>query len=396
MRTTERADAPAKSRAESPVLALTSELIARPSVTPEDAGCQALLGARLQALGFRCEEFPFADVRNLWAIREPTNGSSAAPLFVFAGHTDVVPTGPVAEWRSPPFEPSIRDGVLYGRGAADMKSSLAAMVVATERFLAAQPDCPARIAYLLTSDEEGPGIDGTRAVIEALRARGVHLDWCIVGEPSSAAQLGDTVRVGRRGSLNGLLRVRGEQGHVAYPDLADNPIHRALPALAALAARHWDSGNEFFPPTSMQLSNVHAGTGATNVIPGALEVRFNFRFSTEQTAEGLEREVGALLDAHDLRYDIQWTRSGEPFLTGHGALVGAVQDAIRDVTGLTTALSTSGGTSDGRFIAPTGCEVVELGPCNATIHKVDECVAVADLEPLAHIYERVLERLLIT
>jgi succinyl-diaminopimelate desuccinylase len=394
MPTTERTGAPAESLADSPVLALTRELVARQSVTPEDAGCQALLGARLESLGFRCEQLPFAEVRNLWAIREAAQANRDAPLFVFAGHTDVVPTGPVGEWGSPPFEPCIRDGMLYGRGAADMKSSLAAMVIATERFLATHPDCPASIAFLLTSDEEGPGIHGTREVIETLRARGIRPDWCIVGEPSSATRLGDTVRVGRRGSLNAVLRVRGRQGHVAYPDIADNPIHRALPALASLAARHWDSGNEFFPPTSLQISNVHAGTGATNVIPGTLEVWFNFRFSTEQTAAGLEREVAALLDAHGLRHDIEWTRSGEPFLTGHGRLVAAVQGAIHDVTGLTTELSTSGGTSDGRFIAPTGCEVVELGPCNATIHKVDECVAVADLEPLANVYQRVLERLL--
>jgi succinyl-diaminopimelate desuccinylase len=394
MRTTERTQATSGALVDAPVLALTRELIARPSVTPADAGCQALLGARLERLGFRCEQLHFAEVENLWAIREPARATGKAPLFVFAGHTDVVPAGPLDEWQSPPFEPHVRDGHLYGRGAADMKSSLAAMVVATERFLAAHPDCPARIAYLLTSDEEGPGIHGTREVIETLIARGTRPDWCIVGEPSSGAELGDTVRVGRRGSLNAVLRVHGQQGHVAYPDLADNPIHRALPALATLAARHWDAGNEFFPPTSLQLSNVHAGTGATNVIPGALEVWFNFRFSTEQTAAGLERAVGELLDTHGLDYDIEWTRSGEPFLTGQGPLVAAVQAAIHDVTGLTTELSTSGGTSDGRFIAPTGCEVVELGPCNATIHKVNECVAVADLEPLAHIYQRVLERLL--
>jgi succinyl-diaminopimelate desuccinylase len=388
MPTTERTDAG------SPVLDLTRALIARPSVTPEDAGCQALLADRLGALGFRCETLRFAEVENLWAVREPVNGSGDAPIFVFAGHTDVVPPGPLEQWLSPPFEPVIRDGFLHGRGAADMKSSLAAMVVATERFLAARPDCPARIGFLLTSDEEGPGVHGTKAVIAHLAALGERLDWCIVGEPSSAERLGDTVRVGRRGSLNAILRVHGQQGHVAYPDLADNPIHRAAPALAALAARRWDAGNEFFPPTSLQISNIRAGTGATNVIPGDLEVWFNFRFCTEQTAAGLERQVTELLDAHGLRYDIEWALSGEPFLTGRGRLVAAVQDAIREVTGLDPELSTSGGTSDGRFIAPTGCEVVELGPCNATIHKLNECVAVADLEPLALTYQRVLERLL--
>lgn len=379
----------------SPVLELTCELIRRNSVTPDDAGCQQLLSERLGPLGFRCEHLRFAEVDNLWAVREPSGGGRGSPLFVFAGHTDVVPTGPVDRWQSPPFEPCIRDGMLFGRGAADMKSSLAAMVLATERFLSAHPDCPARIAFLLTSDEEGPGIHGTRAVMETLTARGIRLDWCIVGEPSSAQRLGDTVRVGRRGSLNGILRVHGQQGHVAYPDLAENPIHRAAPALAELTRRRWDAGNAFFPPTSLQISNIRAGTGATNVIPGELEVWFNFRFCTEQTAEGLKQQVGALLDAHGLRYDVEWTLSGEPFLTGRGRLVGAVQEAIRDVTGLETALSTSGGTSDGRFIAPTGCEVVELGPGNATIHKVDECVAVADLEPLAAIYQRVLDRLLL-
>lgn len=381
--------------AASPVLELTSALIRRASVTPDDAGCQALIGERLARLGFRCEPLRFEEVDNLWAIRTPTSGATAAPIFVFAGHTDVVPTGPAEQWSSPPFEPQIRDGLLFGRGAADMKASLAAMVVATERFVGDHPDCPAAIAFLLTSDEEGPARHGTRAVVDALTARGVRMDWCVVGEPSSHARLGDTIRVGRRGSLNGTLRVQGQQGHVAYPELADNPIHRLAPALAELAARNWDDGNEFFPPTSFQISNIRGGTGATNVIPGAVEVLFNFRYCTEQTAAGLQRLVTDLLDAHGLRYSIDWALSGEPFLTQQGRLIEAVQGAIHDVAGLEPTPSTSGGTSDGRFIAPTGCEVVELGPCNATIHKIDEHVAVADLEPLARTYQRVLERLLL-
>jgi succinyl-diaminopimelate desuccinylase len=377
------------------VLDLACELIRRPSVTPADAGCQALIAQRLAPLGFSCETLRFEEVDNLWAVRRPPgDGAGTAPIFVFAGHTDVVPTGPLDRWASPPFEPTIRASYLYGRGAADMKSSLAAMIVATERFLAEWPECPAAIAFLLTSDEEGPARHGTRAVMETLRARGLRLDWCIVGEPSSGERFGDTVRVGRRGSLNATLRVLGRQGHVAYPDLADNPIHRAAPALAALTGRRWDDGNEFFPPTSFQISNIHAGTGATNVIPGELEVQCNFRYCTEQTAAGLERQVHELLDAHGLAYEIDWALSGEPFLTRHGKLVAAVQQAILEVTGLDTLLSTSGGTSDGRFIAPTGCEVVELGPCNATIHQIDECVAVADLEPLALTYQRVLEYVL--
>jgi len=389
MPTTERTPA------ESPVLELTCALIRRTSVTPDDAGCQALIGERLTRLGFRCEALPFEEVNNLWAIRAPTTDAMAAPLFVFAGHTDVVPTGPTEQWSSPPFEPQIRDGLLFGRGAADMKASLAAMVVATERFVTEHPDCPATIAFLLTSDEEGPARHGTRAVVETLNARGVAMDWCIVGEPSSHARLGDTIRVGRRGSLNGTLHVLGQQGHVAYPELADNPIHRLAPALAELTARTWDEGNEFFPPTSFQVSNIAGGTGATNVIPGTVEVLFNFRYCTEQTAAGLQRQVTELLDAHGLRYSIDWALSGEPFLTRPGRLIEAVRGAIHDVTGLATSPSTSGGTSDGRFIAPTGCEVVELGPCNATIHKIDEHVAVADLEPLALTYQRVLERLLL-
>jgi len=375
--------------ADTAVLDLSRALIARPSVTPDDAGCQALLAERLGALGFTCRDMPFAEVSNLWAVR-----GDEGPLFVFAGHTDVVPTGPLERWASPPFEPTIRDGFLYGRGAADMKSSLAAMLVATERFLAVRPDHAGRIAFLITSDEEGPARHGTRAVVDALTAAGERLDYCVVGEPSSDQALGDTVRVGRRGSLNGLLTVHGIQGHVAYPQLADNPIHRLAPALAELAATRWDDGNAHFPPTSFQASNVAAGTGAGNVIPGELTLEFNFRFCTEQTAAGLQDRVVEILDRHGLRYDLDWALSGEPFLTSGGPLVEAVSASIRSVTGLDTELSTSGGTSDGRFIAPTGCQVVEIGPCNATIHKVDERVALTELEPLAEIYQGILDRLL--
>jgi succinyl-diaminopimelate desuccinylase len=376
------------------VLALTSELIRRASVTPDDGGCQALLAARLTALGFQCTQLDVGEVRNLWALR-PARGAGPRPRFVFAGHTDVVPPGALDQWQTPPFEPVIHDGMLYGRGAADMKASLAAMVVATEQFLASYPDCDAELAFLITSDEEGPATHGTRAVVEHLSAAGEHLDYCIVGEPSSSSRLGDTIRIGRRGSLNGTLRVYGQQGHVAYPELAENPIHRIAAALSELARRHWDDGNAFFPPTSFQVSNIAAGTGATNVIPGELTLHFNFRYCTEQTSAGLQAQVADLLAAHGLRYDLEWTLSGEPFLTRQGRLLTAVQRAISDTTGLDPVLSTSGGTSDGRFIAPTGCEVIELGPCNSTIHKVNECVAVADLQPLAALYRRCMERLLV-
>jgi succinyl-diaminopimelate desuccinylase len=371
------------------VLDLCCELIRRASQTPDDAGCQELLIDLLTPLGFDCRRMPFGAVSNLWAVR-----GSCGPLFVFAGHTDVVPTGPVEQWDSPPFEPIVRDGYLYGRGAADMKSSIAAMVVATARFLARHPDHAGRIGFLITSDEEGPAVDGTRAVVEHLTREGTHLDYCIVGEPSSSTAVGDTVRVGRRGSLNGNLTVLGVQGHVAYPELAVNPIHQLAPALAELAATRWDDGNQHFPPTSWQASNIAAGTGASNVVPGTLSLSFNFRYCTEQTAAGLQQQVTEILDRHGLRYDIAWALSGEPFLTGRGALVDAVADSIREVAGLEPELSTSGGTSDGRFIAPTGCEVVELGPCNATIHKLNERVAVAELEPLTSMYQSVLERLL--
>jgi succinyl-diaminopimelate desuccinylase len=374
------------------VLDLTCALIREPSVTPRDEGCQTLIGDRLRALGFVCETLRFGDVDNLWAVRAPRGpgGAQRPRLFAFAGHTDVVPTGPLESWQSPPFEPVIRDGYLFGRGAADMKGSLAAMVLATESFLAANPDCPFGMAFLLTSDEEGPAIHGTRAVMDTLAARGVQIDWCIVGEPSSTEVVGDVVRIGRRGSLSGSLEVLGIQGHVAYPERAENPIHRALPVLAELAARRWDEGNAYFPATSFQISNIHAGTGAGNVIPGTLSVEFNFRYSTEQTADGLESAVAAALAAADLRHTLRWQRSGAPFLTATGALVDAVNTAISAELGREPERSTGGGTSDGRFIAPTGTEVVELGPVNATIHKVDECVAVADLGRLARLYEQIL------
>ena len=332
---------------------------------------------------------PFGEVSNLWARR-----GEAAPLLVFAGHTDVVPPGPLEQWQSPPFAPEIRDGYLYGRGAADMKGSLAAMVTACEGFVARHPRHRGSIAFLLTSDEEGPSIDGTVKVVDRLQARGEKIDWCIVGEPTSSQQVGDVVKNGRRGSLNGRLLVHGVQGHVAYPHLADNPIHRASPALAELCAVTWDHGNAHFPPTSFQISNIHAGTGADNVIPGELEVVFNLRYSTELNQAVIQQRVEDILQRHGLRYSLQWKLSGQPFLTEAGELVEAVRTAIRDVDGVETQLSTSGGTSDGRFIAPTGAQVVELGPVNATIHKLNECVAVADLERLSAQYRRTLERLL--
>ncbi len=371
-------------------LDLCCELIRRQSVTPADAGCQALLMARLSAAAFRCTPLSFGEVANFWAER-----GGEGPLLVFAGHTDVVPTGPENRWRFPPFEPTLADGLLYGRGAADMKGSLAAMVVACEEFVAAHPDHPGRIGFLITSDEEGPAVDGTVRVMRHLQEQGTHIDWCLVGEPSSSAQLGDVIKNGRRGSLGATLTVQGVQGHIAYPQRADNPIHRALPALAALAREEWDRGNRFFPPTSMQISNINGGTGATNVIPGELVVQFNFRFSTELSEAELRARTEAILDAQGLDYRIEWQLSGQPFLTPAGALVDAVAESIREVTGLDPELSTAGGTSDGRFIAPTGAQVVELGPVNASIHKVDEHVAVDDLPRLAAIYRRVLERLLL-
>ena len=341
----------------SPSVDLCIELLRLPSVTPDDAGCQQLLAARLEALGFHCEHLRFGEVDNLWAVR-----GDSGPLFVFAGHTDVVPAGPEAAWQSPPFEPTIDGEELRGRGAADMKASLAAMVVACEEFLAQRPDCPGRIGFLLTSDEEGPAVDGTVKVVEWLQSRGEQIDYCLVGEPSSEAQLGDVIKNGRRGSLNGKLVVRGKQGHIAYPQLADNPIHRAMPALAELAAQHWDDGNAHFPPTSFQVSNIDGGTGATNMIPGTVEVLFNFRYSTEQTAAGLQARTEAILVEHGLDYSLDWTLSGEPFLTAEGKLVEAAVAAVSGELGREPTLSTGGGTSDGRFIAPTGAEVLELGP----------------------------------
>jgi succinyl-diaminopimelate desuccinylase len=373
----------------SPTVELSMTLIARPSVTPDDQGCQQLLAERLQALGFVIEHLRFDNVDNLWA----RHGNSA-PLFVFAGHTDVVPPGPLDEWASAPFEPVIRDGYLYGRGAADMKSSIAAMVTACERFLPAHPDHKGSIAFLITSDEEGPAVNGTVKVIEALQARNEQIDWCLVGEPSSKDQTGDTIKNGRRGSLNGILEIRGKQGHVAYPHLADNPIHRAAPALAELATVEWDAGNEFFPPTTFQISNIKAGSGTENVIPGALKILFNLRFSTESAATSLQARVEEILTRHGLDYEIRWKLSGEPFLTPAGELVDAARTAIQSTTGLETLLSTSGGTSDGRFIAPTGAQVVELGPVNATIHQTNECVNVAELDKLTVIYEKILKKLL--
>ncbi|MEX8518198.1 MAG: succinyl-diaminopimelate desuccinylase [Leptothrix sp. (in: b-proteobacteria)] len=378
-----------------PTLELLEQLIARRSLTPDDAGCQALLAARLAAIGFECHHLPFgpaeAPVSNLWAIRR---GARSGPTLVLAGHTDVVPTGPLELWSSDPFVPTHRNRQLYGRGAADMKASLAAMVVAVEQFVAAQPAHCGAIAFLLTSDEEGPSVDGTVKVCEWLQARGERLDACIVGEPTSVNQLGDMIKNGRRGSLSGRLRVAGVQGHIAYPHLARNPVHQFAPALAELAAMSWDAGNEHFPPTSWQISNIHAGTGATNVIPGELVVDFNFRFSTESTPEQLQARVHALLDRHNLDYKLDWSLSGRPFLTRPGALIEALGGAIRQVTGLDTELSTTGGTSDGRFIARICAEVVEFGPINATIHKIDECCALADLQPLTDIYRSTLERLL--
>ncbi len=375
-------------------LQLTEQLIARPSVTPDDAGCQALLAERLKPLGFACESIVSgpADFRvtNLWAKRV---ARADAPLLVFAGHTDVVPTGPVAQWSQDPFTPTHRDGKLYGRGASDMKTSIAAFVVALEEFVAAQPQAPLNIALLLTSDEEGPALDGTVKVCEALQARGEKLDYCIVGEPTSLQRTGDMIKNGRRGTMSGKLTVKGVQGHIAYPHLARNPIHLFAPALAELTTIEWDHGNDFFPPTTWQVSNIHGGTGASNIIPGSVVVDFNFRFCTESTPQSLQQRLTAVLDKHELEYDLTWTIGGLPFLTTPGTLVNAVREAIRAETGIETELSTSGGTSDGRFIAQICPQVIELGPTNATIHKIDEYVPLADIEPLKNIYRRVLEKL---
>lgn len=368
---------------------LTCDLIRRPSLTPKDEGCQALLSARLQAAGFDVTPLSFGDVDNFWAIR-----GDSGPIMCFAGHTDVVPAGPASEWTTSPFEPTIKDGVLYGRGAADMKSSLAAMVTAVENFIAQHPEHPGRIAFLITSDEEGPARDGTVRVVEWLQERNITPDWCLVGEPSSSKTLGDVIKNGRRGSLNGKLLVKGLQGHVAYPDAADNPIHRAAPALAALASEVWDQGNEYFPATSFQISNIAAGEGVTNVIPGTLELLFNFRYSTELTAEELKARTCAILDHHQIDYEIEWQLSGEPFLTPEGKLATAAIEAIASVGNTTATLSTSGGTSDGRFIAPLGTQVLELGPVNATIHQANECVLIQDVDKLSLIYQTILDQLL--
>ncbi|EIJ47345.1 succinyl-diaminopimelate desuccinylase [Herbaspirillum sp. GW103] len=373
----------------SKTLALTQELMSLSSVTPEDKGCQARLAELLTPLGFVCETIQSGEVTNLWARK-----GTAQPLVVFAGHTDVVPTGPLEKWQSHPFQPTLRDGRLYGRGASDMKTSIAAMVVACEEFTAAHPEHKGSIGFLITSDEEGPAIDGTVVVCNALKARGEQLDYCIVGEPTSAKTLGDMIKNGRRGTMSGKLTVKGIQGHIAYPQLARNPIHQAAPALAELVAEQWDAGNEYYLPTSWQISNIHGGTGASNVIPGEVVIDFNFRFSTASTVEGLQQRVHAILDKHGLEYDLKWTVGGLPFLTPRGDLSDALSKAIKDETGLDTELSTTGGTSDGRFIAQICPQVIEFGPPNDSIHKIDEHIEVRYIDPLKNIYRKTLENLL--
>ena len=372
-----------------PVIELAKQLIGRESITPDDAGCQAILIERLQALGFSIERIHYQDTTNLWARR-----GTQAPLFCFAGHTDVVPPGKLENWHTPPFTPTVIDNHLHGRGAADMKGSIAAFMLALERFIQQHPEHNGSIALLITSDEEGPFINGTVRVIEHLQNRGEQIDWCIVGEPSSSHVVGDVIKNGRRGSLTGVLNIHGVQGHVAYPHLADNPIHKTAPALAELSSKHWDKGNAYFPPTSFQIVNINAGTGASNVVPGELQVQFNFRFSTEQTSQGLVQKVESLLDSYGLDYALDWTFNGEPFLTDSGPLLAATQQAVEQHCGFTPEMQTTGGTSDGRFIAPMGAEVLELGPCNATIHKVNEAVCCDDLIKLADIYQDILGRLL--
>jgi len=371
------------------VLELTKELIRHPSLTPDDAGCQLIIAARLARLGFKVEHLNFGRVNNLWA-----RYGTEPPLLVFAGHTDVVPPGPNEQWHSDPFTPVIKSGLLYGRGAADMKSGLAAMTVAAEEFFNAMPKLRGSLAFLITSDEEGPAVDGTVKVMEILERRGEKIDWCVLGEPSCLENFGDTIRHGRRGSLTGLLTVNGVQGHVAYPERADNPIHRALAVLAELCATSWDNGSEHFPPTSFQISNLHSGTGAGNVIPGHADIRFNFRYSNSVTTKELQERVQAMLERHKLRYSIEWRPMGEPFLTPPGRLSRAIQDAVKAITSIHPRLDTGGGTSDGRFIAPTGAQVVEFGPLNASIHKINEYVAVRDLELLVQVYREVIQRLL--
>ena len=373
-----------------PVIELLCDLLRRPSVTPDDAGCQALMAARLCDMGFTCETLQFNDVTNLWARRGGTSS-----VLCFAGHTDVVPPGDESKWRSPPFQPTLVDGDIYARGSADMKSGLAAMIVALEEFIAAHPDHDGGLAMLITSDEEGRARDGTLKVVEELTRRGEHIDWCVLGEPSSQTNLGDIVRIGRRGSLSGMLTVHGVQGHVAYPQLADNPIRSFAPILAELHQIEWDSGNEYFPPTSFQVVDVRAGAGAPNVTPGELSARFNFRYSTEWTHESLKQKVESVFDAHSIDYDLKWHLSGEPFLTEPGKLIDAVTQAVQEHTDSVPELSTGGGTSDGRFISPAGIDVVELGPVNASIHKIDEHVKVADVITLQSMYRRIMELLLL-
>jgi len=374
----------------SKTLHLTEQLISLESVTPSDLGCQQLIKDALLPLGFECESIQSGNVSNLWAKRGTTQ-----PLIVFAGHTDVVPTGPVDKWHSSPFVPTIRHGMLYGRGAADMKCSIAAMLVATEEFVQQHPDHPGSIGFLITSDEEGPAVDGTVVVCNLLKQRGEQLDFCVVGEPTSAQHFGDTIKNGRRGSMTGKLVIHGIQGHIAYPQLARNPIHSAAPAIAELTSEVWDQANEYYLPTSFQISNIHAGTGASNVIPGTLTIDFNFRFSTASTAEGLQQRVRAILDRHELHYDLDWTVGGQPFLTPKGTLSDALAAAILSETGLVTELSTTGGTSDGRFIAQICPQVIEFGPTNASIHKIDEHIAVSEIEPLKTIYRKTLENILL-
>jgi succinyl-diaminopimelate desuccinylase len=372
------------------VLELACELIARPSITPQDQGCLDIIAARLKAIGFDIESMPFSDVSNLWARR-----GHSSPLLCFAGHTDVVPTGPPEQWTCPPFEPRVLEGKLYGRGSADMKGALAAMVCACERFFAGHPEVTRSMAFLLTSDEEGPAVDGTRKVVDTLVARGVQIDYCLLGEPSSTASVGDALRIGRRGSLNGRLQIKGLQGHVAFPEKAHNPIHDAARAISALAGVHWDNGNRDFPPTSFQFSNVRGGTGASNVIPATVELDFNFRYSPESSAEQLQARCIRILDTLALDYRLNWELSGEPFYNAENPLLTAVQEAVRQVCGIQAVCSTGGGTSDGRFIAPTGAAVVELGLCNDSIHKIDEHTPVEDLLKLSQVYERILELLLL-
>ena len=381
----------------SATLELTQDLMARNSVTPTDAGCQEVMGQRLQALGFTVENLRYGNVDNLWAKRRGdgrTGGADPSPVVCFAGHTDVVPTGPLEEWRSNPFVPTIRDGVLYGRGAADMKSGLAAMITATEEFVRAHPTHRGTLAFLITSDEEGPSVDGTKRVVETLNARGERIDYCIVGEPSSEQAVGDTIKIGRRGSLSGRLTVHGVQGHVAYPHQAENPVHTLAPALAELTSRTWDAGNEFFQPTTFQISNLNAGTGAPNVIPGELKARFNLRYSPVQTVEALKKIVEDILTQHGVRYTLEWYVSGEPFYTAPGALSAAAVESVKALTGKVPKLSTGGGTSDGRFIAPMGAQVIELGVTNTTIHKVNEGIRVEEIDLLHKLYASILSRLL--